>query len=106
LKEIIKIIAEVVNEAHDLLLDLTNLMGWNLTDKDLHLWVIGILGILIFMGVQVVFKMLAEWSITAISFIYTFTVHKVIQKFNVHFCFCQKRHPRRNLGCKGAAQPG
>ena len=78
MKEIIKIIAEVVNEAHDLLLDLTNLMGWNLTDKDLHLWVIGILGILIFMGVQVVFKMLAEWSITAISFIYTFTVLVVI----------------------------
>jgi hypothetical protein len=78
LKEIIKIIAEIVNEAHDVLLDITTLMGWNLTDKDLHLWVIGIIGILIFLVVQVVFKILAEWSITAISFFYTFTVLVVI----------------------------
>jgi len=78
MKEIIKIIAEIVNEVHDLLLDFTNLMGWNLTDKDLHFWVIGILGIFIFLVVRVVFKMLSEWSIAAISFVYTFTVLVVI----------------------------
>ena len=78
MKDVIKVIVEIVNEVHDLLMDFTRIMGWNLTDKDLHLWVFGILGILIFLVVQAVFKILSNWSITSISFLYTFTVLVVI----------------------------
>lgn len=78
MSEIIKLIAEVVNMSHDLFMNLTEALGLNLTDKDLHLWVIGFIGFMIFLFVQLFFKIIAEWSITAISFIYTFTVLIVI----------------------------
>ncbi|WP_099354842.1 hypothetical protein [Fredinandcohnia onubensis] len=78
MKETILIIAEIVNLLHDIIIDITNQFGLNISDKDLHLWVIGILGIITFFIVQVIFKLLAKWSITAISFVYTFTVLIVV----------------------------
>lgn len=78
MKEFIFLLVEIVNGIHDLILRLTSEFGWNLTDKDLHLWIFGILGITIFAFVHFVFKVLAQYSITAISFIYTFTVMLVI----------------------------
>ncbi|MBP3040663.1 hypothetical protein J9303_14320 [Bacillaceae bacterium Marseille-Q3522] len=72
--EIIKIIAEIVNIFHDLIWETVSYFGWKATDKDLHLWVIGLIGILCYFAVHALFKMLAKWSITSISFIYTFTL--------------------------------
>jgi hypothetical protein len=77
-REAILILTEIVNIFHDQLLHLSNALGLNLSDKDLHLWVFGILGILSFFIVHYFFKRLAKYSITAISFIYTFTVLIVI----------------------------
>lgn len=78
MKEIIILIAEIVNGIHDLLMDITDSFGWDLTDKDLHLWVFGIIGILCFLFVHAVFKVISKYSITALSFFYTFTVLLVI----------------------------
>jgi len=78
MKEFILLLAEIINTLHDLIFAISNRAGLNLTDKDLHLWVFGIVGILAFILVNVVFKYLAQFSITAISFIYTFTVLVVI----------------------------
>ncbi|MEH7383512.1 hypothetical protein V7138_23845 [Bacillus sp. JJ1533] len=78
MKEVIKLIAELVNTCHDILLDITEHLGLNLTDKDLHFWVIGIIGIFAFAIVQVSFRFLAKYSITAISFIYTATMVVII----------------------------
>ncbi|WP_404330111.1 hypothetical protein [Mesobacillus maritimus] len=78
MKEFILLLAEIINTLHDFIFAVTRQAGWNLTDKDLHLWVFGIVGILAFLAVNVVFKYLAQYSITAISFIYTFTVLLVI----------------------------
>ncbi|MGS2778922.1 hypothetical protein ACVBAX_16295 [Robertmurraya sp. GLU-23] len=78
MKEIIILIAEFVNGIHDLLMDITESLGWNLTDKDLHLWVFGIIGIICFAVVHAVFKVISKYSITALSFFYTFTVLLVI----------------------------
>lgn len=78
MKEFILLLAEIINTLHDFIYAVTRQAGWNLTDKDLHLWVFGIVGILAFLAVNVVFKYLAQYSITAISFIYTFTVLLVI----------------------------
>lgn len=71
---VIKIIAEVVNIFHDIIMKIADRFGWEATDKDLHLWIIGIIGIFSFFAVHAVFKILAKWSITSISFIYTFTL--------------------------------
>jgi Ca2+/Na+ antiporter len=78
MKEVIKLIAELVNKLHDILMELSNIFGLNLTDKELHLWVIGLLGIVCFFFVHILFKAISQWSITAISFIYTFTVLVVV----------------------------
>lgn len=78
MRELILFITELVNLFHDQLWEISNSLGLNLSDKDLHLWVFGILGIISFFIVHRVFKALAKYSITAISFIYTFTVLLVV----------------------------
>lgn len=76
--EFFKIIAEIVNIFHDIIMEVANILGWQATDKDLHLWIIGIIGIISYFIVQFIFKRLAAWSIKSISFIYTFTLILVL----------------------------
>jgi hypothetical protein len=78
MKEFIKIITEIVNEIHDVIMVMADNAGLNFSDKDLHLWVFGFIGISSFFVVHLLFKQLAQYSITAISFIYTFTVMLVL----------------------------
>ena len=78
MKEVIMWLSELVTFIHDGLLFLSELFGLNLNDKQLHFWVFGILGIILFFVVHAVFQSLAKWSIRAISLIYTFTVIVVI----------------------------
>ena len=76
--EFFKFVADIVNIFHDLIMDIADTLGFQATDKDLHLWIIGIIGIISFFIVQIIFKRLAKWSITSISFIYTFTLILVL----------------------------
>jgi hypothetical protein len=78
MRDLIYFLAEIVNNTHDIINQISKQAGWNMTDKDLHLWVFGIVGIIAFGFVHVVFKALAQYSVTAISFIYTFTVILVL----------------------------
>lgn len=75
---IIKFLMEIVNNVHDLLQVIFKKFGWGFNDKQLHFIIIGVIGILIFAITQTLFKWLSKYSITAISFIYTFTVLIVI----------------------------
>lgn len=74
MKETIILLAEGLDFLHDVLLNLSKAWGLNLTDKELHFWIIGLVGIVSFLVVDVFFRMLARWSMTVLSFIYTFTV--------------------------------
>ena len=76
--EFIKLIVAIVNELHDIVIGIMYGMGFSVTDKDLHFWVIGLMGMGGFVVVQFLFRLLSKWSITAISFIYTITVLLVI----------------------------
>ena len=75
---VLKVITSIVNYFHDKLILSTRYMGLHLNDKQLHFLVIGILGIVLFLFVNKVFKYLIRYSLTAISFIYTFTVLVVL----------------------------
>ena len=77
-KEAILIIAEIINSIHDIIMEMSNSAGFNFTDKDLHLWVFGIIGIISFGFIHTLFKFLSKYSITAISFVYTITVMVVL----------------------------
>ncbi|WP_087973436.1 hypothetical protein [Oceanobacillus rekensis] len=77
MKEIVIILAEIVNNIHDILIDI---FGINMSDKELHFWVMGIIGMGTFFVVYFFFKLLEhmKWSTTIFSFIYTFTIMIVI----------------------------
>lgn len=72
MKEIILILVEITNEVHDILVAM---FGSDVSDKELHFWVIGIIGMITFFLVYVFFKMIEHWKFhtTIISFIFTFT---------------------------------
>jgi len=71
---LLKVLAAIANSLHDFIILLLEKFGVNFTDKDLHFWVIGIIGLLVFVVSDILFRMIAKWSISAISFIYALTV--------------------------------
>jgi len=78
LSSTLKIITSIMNFFHDKLVLLTHYLGLRFNDKQLHFFVIGILGIILFLLVNKLFKYLARYSLMAVSFIYTFTVLVVL----------------------------
>ena len=74
----LKIMTSIVNYFHDNLVLLTQRLGLHFNDKQLHFLVIGILGMILFIFVNMLFKVLIRYSLRAISFIYTFTVLVVL----------------------------
>ncbi|MFS0597703.1 hypothetical protein AB1L16_13380 [Peribacillus frigoritolerans] len=81
MKEIIQILAEIVNNLHDFILFfVSDTLNSNATDKDLHFWIMGIIGIIIFLFVLLLSNLIARmrFGITILSFLYTFTVMVVL----------------------------
>lgn len=76
--ELLKFMAELINNAHDIILDIVSVAGYEINDKKLHFIAMAIIGSIILIITQFIFKRLAKYSITAISFIYTFTVMIVV----------------------------
>lgn len=74
LSNVLKIITSIMNFFHDNLVRLTHTLGLGFNDKQLHFLVIGLLGIILFLFVNKLFKFLIRYSLMAISFIYTFTI--------------------------------
>lgn len=74
MKLILKQLSNIVNNIHDLIMNLSKLFGLNFTDKQLHFIVVGIIGIIFYFITNIVFNKLAKLSIRIISFIYTLTV--------------------------------
>lgn len=74
LQELTMIMAQV----HDSLMRLNDGFELQLGDKDLHFIIMALAGMVLFFVVHAVFKRLAKWSITAVSFIYVFTVMTVL----------------------------
>ncbi len=68
----------IINEFHDLLIKIFDVLGCNFDDKQLHFIIIGIIGIIMYLIVNQIFKALSKISIEVVSFVYTFTVLVVI----------------------------
>ena len=68
----------IAAQIHESILHLNDNFELALGDKELHFLVMFALGMMLFFAVHFVFKRLAKWSITAISFIYVFTVMTVL----------------------------
>lgn len=74
LRELTLIMAQV----HDSLMRINDGFELRLGDKDLHFVIMALAAMLLFFLVHAVFRRLAKWSITAVSFIYVFTVMTVL----------------------------
>ena len=74
LREMTLIMAQV----HDSMMRLNDGFELRLSDKDWHFIIMAVMGMAMFFLVHAVFKRLAKWSITAVSFIYVFTVMTVL----------------------------
>lgn len=74
LRELTLIMARV----HDSLMRLNDGFELRLGDKDLHFVIMALAAMLLFFVVHALFKRLARWSLTAVSFIYVFTVMTVL----------------------------
>ncbi len=75
---LLKLLIAIINKVHDLIVDGVHTLGLGLTDKQLHFWLLGAIGIIVFIVFDAVFKRLARWSVSTITFIYTFTVLVVL----------------------------
>lgn len=74
LREMTLIMAQV----HDSMMRLNDGFELHMSDKDWHFIIMAAMGMVMFFLVHAVFKRLAKWSITAVSFIYVFTVMTVL----------------------------
>lgn len=76
--DFLKLITELINNVHDLFMNISSGLNLNYNDKQLHFIVIGIIGILIFFITDLIFKWLSRYNISIISFIYTATILLVL----------------------------
>ncbi len=74
LRELTLIMAQV----HESLMRLNDGFELSFDDKELHFIIMALLAMGLFFAVHAVFARLAKWSITAVSFIYVFTVMTVL----------------------------
>jgi len=63
--------SRVVNFLHDLILVATQQSGTFIGDKELHFWVFGLIGMIIFFCSHAAFKYLQRWGLGAVSFVFT-----------------------------------
>jgi hypothetical protein len=81
LKDMILMLTDLLNNIHDFIqLYVNSYLHWDLTDKDLHFWIMGIIGISVFLFILVVSKLISKmpFGITILSFFYTFTFMVVL----------------------------
>lgn len=75
---ILNLTVSIINKLHDYIVNKAHAMGLGMTDKQLHFWLLGIIGLFFFLVCDVVFRQLAKWSVSAITFVYTFTILVVL----------------------------
>ena len=76
--EVLRWVVSAVNRVHDALLVAVARLGLRLDDKQLHFWVLGLIGIALFLAVDAAFRWVSKWSVSALSFIYTLTILVVV----------------------------
>ena len=74
LREMTLLMAQV----HGMLMRINDGFELQLSDKDWHFIIMAFIAMVLFWFVHFVFKRLARWSITVVSFIYVFTVMAVL----------------------------
>ncbi len=75
---VINQIVNFINDLHDNIWGYSRQLGLPFTDKDLHFWVIGLLGVIFFVFTDTIFKWLAKINISLISFFFTSAIISIL----------------------------
>lgn len=78
MKQILNLLIDIFTRFSAYFRNLNDELALNLSDKLQHFYVIGFLCLIIFIVVHCIFKRLAKWKISSISFIYTLTLGIII----------------------------
>lgn len=76
--EILNVITIIMNLIHGIIITIVSMLGFTVNDKMLHFFFIGFMGLLLYVIVDLVFKKLAKYGISILSFIYAFSVIVVV----------------------------
>lgn len=71
MESLLVLASKIVNFLHDLILFELHESGTFISDKELHFWVFGLIGMIIFFGSNAAFKYLRRWGLSAVSFVFT-----------------------------------
>jgi glycopeptide antibiotics resistance protein len=72
--EFLRFFIEQIHRVHTAVLNLNDIYGWALSDKDLHFILFGGAAVVMFILTHALFKRLAKLSLSTLSFIYVSTV--------------------------------
>lgn len=76
--EILNALTNIMNMVHSLIISIVSMLGFSVNDKMLHFFFIGIMGLLLYVIVDLVFKKLAKFGISLLSMLYAFSVIVVV----------------------------
>jgi hypothetical protein len=72
--ELLRFFIEQTHRVHSAVLDLNDIYGWALSDKDLHFILFGSAAVVMLVMTHALFKRLVKISLSTLSFIYVSTV--------------------------------
>ena len=72
--ELLRFFIEQTHRVHSAVLDLNDVYGWALSDKDLHFILFGSAAVVMLVMTHALFKRLVKISLSTLSFIYVSTV--------------------------------
>ncbi|WP_339263789.1 hypothetical protein MKY07_03185 [Solibacillus sp. FSL W7-1472] len=78
MEEILSLITLFMNIIHDLIVVVVSKFGFTVNDKMIHFFFIGIIGIISFILIDLIFKSLVKFGVSVLSFIYTFSIIVVV----------------------------
>lgn len=74
----LELAAAIINYFHNGIIKLSIILGLSLTDKQLHFIIMALIGLILYLIINPLFKFLSKYNIAILSFIYTFTLLVVI----------------------------
>ncbi len=78
METVLIMVSRVINFLHDLIVGMMRQSGTAISDKELHFWVIGLIGMIIFFSSYAAFKYLQRWGIGAVSLVFTVIIVTIL----------------------------
>ncbi|MFD2444225.1 hypothetical protein ACFSO7_09610 [Bacillus sp. CGMCC 1.16607] len=78
MEQFINFMSTTLTNIHDYIILFTETVGLKISDKVLHFYILGIVGLMIFALADMLFKKLAKWSISFVTFTFSLTLVMII----------------------------